>query len=448
MTQKWSKVGITATVAVTVAVLIVVSIGVSDIFKDKAPSLVLEVPDECERGERGVSCGWSIKNNETEAVEEAYSLVRMRLLSEPIFVILFSTSGYDSEQVLSAVRNLCCDAQVYGGTSSTAVLTKSGFHAGEKGSLALLAVASKDITFSVAGVSIDNFTSAREAGKAAILSAINATGRGDSPKLILLTTAQGEEEEVLAGIEEVIGKEVPVIGGSAAKQFANELVFSNGISLAVIYTDLKVGFMSEMAYMRTEARGRITKVEEKKIIKEIDNRPAADVYNTWTGGIVSEELVTCGTISAKTVFYPLAKVLKADGKKHYRAFLPLAISASDRTLTVSANVKEGDEVVLMFGDWERLLDMALLTPTKALESEDIQKEEVVFGFYTYCAEAMHAIPEEEHGRIPALVEVAIGDAPFIGSFSFRGYGHFRDAGNFHGQLVNSMVVFGEKEDRQ
>ena len=102
----------------------------------------------------------------------------------------------------------------------------------------------------------------------------------------------------------------------------------------------------------------------------------------------------------------------------------------------------------MFGDWERLVNMALLTPAKALKSEDIRKEEVVFGFYIHCAKALHAIPEEEHGRIPALVRIAIGDAPFIGSFSFHGYGHFRGAGNFHGQLANSMVVFGEKEGKQ
>ena len=159
MTQKWSNMQVAVAVAVVMAVLIVGSIGVSIIFlKDTVPPLVLKVLDESERGEKGVEsvgCGWSIKNNETEAVEEAYSSARMRLQNEPNFIILFSTPGYDSEHVLRAVRNLAPDAQVFGGTSSTAVLTTEGFHAGEgkNGSLALalLAISSKEITFSVAG---------------------------------------------------------------------------------------------------------------------------------------------------------------------------------------------------------------------------------------------------------------------------------------------------------
>ncbi len=401
-----------------------------------------------------VGSGWSDNNEEVEAVEEAISSVKTQLGSEsPEFAILFSTVGYDSDKVLSEVRRLLPSVQIYGGTSCLAVQTEEGFHAGDNGSLALLAVATDNITFGVGGVSIDDFPSAREAGKAAIQAAIDAAGEEGTPKLVLMTGSVGHEEELLAGIEEIIGKDVPVLGGSAGdntitgewKQFANGNVYSNGISLTAIYTDLKVGWAYEAGYLRSENKGTITRAEGR-IIYEMDNQPAAEVYNDWTGGLVTEELETGGSVLSKATFYPLAKIIKKEGNEFTISIHPLSINATDHSLEVFANVEEGDEVLLMHGDWELLLNRALTTPTKALESETLSKEDVSFGIYTYCAGTMLAIPEEERPKMPVLVKTAIGDAPFIGTFTFGEQGHIRGVGNLHGNLVNSMIVFTEKTE--
>jgi hypothetical protein len=420
--------------------------------------LVPEAPEE-KPGEEmliHVGSGWSANNDEVKAVEEAVSSVKTQLEGEsPEFAIFFSTVGYDSDKVLTEVRRLLPDVQIYGGTSCLAVQTKDGFHAGEKGSLALLAVASKNISFGVGGVSIDDFTSAREAGKSAIQAAIDATGKKGTPKLVLITGSVGREEELIAGIEDVIGKDVPVLGGSAGdntitgdwKQFANENVYSNGISLTAIYTDLKIGWAYEAGYLRSENRGTVTRADGR-IIYEIDNRPAAEVYNKWTGGIVvAEELETGGSILSDASYYPLAKIIKNEKKEYTLSIHPLSINATDHSLEVLANIKEGDEVMLMHGDWELLLNRALTTPTKALESENLSKEDVSFGIYTYCAGSVLAIPEEERPKMPVLVKTAIEDAPFIGTFTFGEQGHIRGVGNLHGNLVNSMILFTEKTER-
>ena len=194
-----------------------------------------------------------------------------------------------------------------------------------------------------------------------------------------------------------------MLGGSAGdndisgewKQFANENVYSNGISLTAIYTDLKIGWAYEAGYLRSENRGTITKAEGRTIY-EIDNLPAAEVYNDWTGGtVVADELETGGSILSDTSYYPLAKIIKNEEKEYTLSILPLSINATDHSLVVFANIEEGDKVMLMHGDWELLLNRALTTPTKALESENLPKEDVSFCIYTYCAGSMLAIPEEE-----------------------------------------------------
>ena len=451
---KWEKIGISV---VVVGVILLAAFGHGCIEKE-GEVLVPEAPEE-KPGEEmlmsSVGYGWSVNDAETIAVAEAVSSVRAQLGDKsPEVAILFSTVGYDSDTVLRELRRLLPGVQVYGGTSCLAVQTRDGFHTGAKGSLALLAVAAEDITFGVGGVSIDDFSSAKEAGKAAIQAAIDAAGEEGTPKIVLMTGSVGHEEELLAGVEEVIGKDVPVLGGSAGdntitgewKQFANEHVYSNGISLAVIYTDLKVGWAYEAGYILSASRGTITSAEGRTIY-EIDNRPAAVVYDEWTGGtVVTEELETGGSILSKASYYPLAKVIKQEGKEYSLSVHPLSINVTDHSLEVFANVEEGDEVMLMHGDWELLLNRALTTPTKAVESENLSKEDITFGIYSYCAGSMLAIPEDERQKMPVLVQTAIGDAPFIGTFTFGEQGHIRGVGNLHGNLVNSMIVFTEKTE--
>jgi hypothetical protein len=210
-----------------------------------------------------VGYGWSVENDVKKAVAEAVSMMNELMTgTPPDWVALFSTIGYDSEEVLEEVMSLLGDdVKIYGGTSCLGVMTKDGLHIGEVGSLAILGVTSPRIHFGVSGVSIEETASAREQGRKAILEAISDAGRTaeDPPQIVLITGNPGEEEEVLKGIEEVIGKDVPVIGGSSAdneiigewKQYANDRVYGKGVALTVIYTDLKLGWAYEMGYLRT-----------------------------------------------------------------------------------------------------------------------------------------------------------------------------------------------------
>lgn len=444
------------TVAYVVAVcVVVVGIGIwmSYYISTKTGEVILPKP-RAEKPPKAeavtVGYGWSIKSNERDAVAEAISKVKTQLGDKsPEYALLFCTVDYDEEKVLNEVRKLLgSDTQIYGGTSCLAVQTKDGFHVGEHGSLSLLAVSCENIAFGVGGVSIDDFSSPRAAGKAAIQAAMDASGEKGLPKLVLVTGSVGVEEDLLKGIEDVIGSNIPVIGGSAAdndisgewKQFANDKVYSNGVSLTAIYTNLKIGWAFEHGYLKTENRGMITKAEGR-VIYEIGGQPAAEVYNNWTGGLVSEELTRGGSVLTKTTFYPLAKVIKEGTTEYTISIHPLSVNASDHSLTVFANIEDGDEVLLMHGDWELLLNRALTTPTKALENGSLSGEDVSFGIYTYCAGTMLAIPETERPKMPSLVRSVIGDAPFIGTFTFGEQGYIKEIGNIHSNLANSMIIF-------
>ncbi len=404
-----------------------------------------------------VGSGWSINDDAVTAVNEAASLVTNKLGEKtPEYVILFSTVGYDLEIVLSEINKLFPDAQIYGGTSCSAVITEDGYHAGDVGSLALLGVSSENISFGVGGADIDEEESARAAGEQAIKDAIINAGReGETPTVVLITAAVGYEEGILLGIEDVIGKDVPIMGGSAGdnkilgywRQFANDKVYINGTSLTAVFTDLKVGSAFEAGYNVTTNEGNITRAEGR-IIYEIDNQPAAEVYNNWTDGeIIGDSIeLSEGEVSvlAESTFRPLAKIFTSPDESVYHLSIhPLSVNLSDKRLTVFANVEEGERIQLMEGDSDMILNRAHRTPNKALIDGGIEKGKGAFGIYTFCAGTMLGIEESDRPMIPLLVEGAIG-VPFIGTFTFGEQGHISEIGNKHGNLVNSMVIIGEE----
>jgi hypothetical protein len=103
-------------------------------------------------------------------------------------------------------------------------------------------------------------------------------------------------------------------------------------------------------------------------------------------------------------------------------------------------MKDGDEIVLLHGDWDILLNRFRTTPAKALEEFKIKKGKALFALYTYCAGTMLAIPKEERPKMPLLVKEVIGDIPFIGTFTFGEQGFVPGIGNHHGNLVNSIIL--------
>jgi len=419
---------------------------------NKEQPIEIKPPEILERKKEIAAYGWSIKNDEIQAVREAISMIREKLKKSPDFAFLFSSVGYDEKKLLQETRRLLPGTKIYGGTSCLGPMTKDGFHIGEKASLAIMGVSSKEIIWGVGGADLDKL-SPQEAGKTAVLAAIENAGKEktEKPSIIFITASPGKEETILEGIEEIVGKDVPIFGGSSGdntitgewRQFVNENVYSNGLSLAVVYTNLKISYFYEAGYPVTEKKGIITKAKER-VIYEIDGRPAAEVYNEWTGGVFDKYLKEPGKIwgiLSESTFYPLAKVLRVPGKEpFYLTIHPLDIRL-DHSLGVFAEVTNGDEIALLHGNWEILLNRFRTTPMKALEKYNLKKDEGLFAVYTYCAGTMLAIPEKERPKMPLLVKEAVGEVPFIGTFTFGEQGYVPAIGNHHGNLVNSIVIF-------
>ena len=423
-----------------------------------------------------VGTGWSAKENPEEAVKEAVEMALERKQDEiPHFAILFASSGSDMESIFTTANKLFKNkTKIYGGTSdSRAVMTNKGFAKATerayeyarmegKRSLAIMTVTSKDIIFGVGSADFTAYPSVQEASKAALLNAIKNAGKSSTqfPQAILVTPGRGLEEEAVEGIEKVVGKNTPILGGTpGGPTFAvfgeNNKVYSKGVSLAVIYTKFTVGYTFEGGFdIKDPNAGIVTKVDGQNIV-EIDNRPALDVYDEWLGGEITrlcKETPKFDLVRALLTLHPLYRKFSAPDGTVYSLFShpwPKDKLLVERDVSTSTKIKVGERIYLSHGTWETLMNRVGNLPKKAKIQGKINiNTKPIFGVGYICAGVLGTIPETERDKMPLIINYANNYAPFIAPFTWGEQGHFPGVGNKHGNLLTSFLVITDKGQKE
>lgn len=101
----------------------------------------------------------------------------------------------------------------------------------------------------------------------------------------LTRDAPGREDEVIEGIRDAAGEQVPVVGGTAGDdlatvethQFANGVARPASVVVSAISSTLRAGFSFGNGFRRTEKRCRVTKSSGYRV-EELDNRSALERY--------------------------------------------------------------------------------------------------------------------------------------------------------------------------
>jgi hypothetical protein len=298
--------------------------------------------------------------------------------------------------------------------------------------------------------------SVKEAGRAAIERALASAGKtaADRPRVILIGPTIGEEEELLLGMEQVVGKEAVILGGTLggpkAAALDQDRVYEKGVCVAVIYTDLPLGWTFEGGFDVTDPHtGIVTKIEGHAIA-EIDGRPALDVYDEWLGGRISKlvEEQAPDRVRDLLCLCPIYRKLTSPSGEDYSLFShpwPRESAPRDKAIMTSTNVGAGERIYLSRGTWETLLNRIGNLPRNAkLRGEIGVGARPLLGIGTICGGVLGVIPETERAKMPPLINYANNGAPFIANFTWGEQGHFPGLGNRHGNLTSGFLVIGTK----
>ncbi len=389
----------------------------------------------------------SNQRDTTAAFHEAFDAVSSELGTTPSLLVAYVTSSHDPEQIVAAARSRAPGVPLHGATSCQGVITHQGHFGAEGLGLGLLAIADPRGRYGVGSAPLE--TDPRSAGRQALLAALARAGRpGEAPNLVWLSTAPGSEERVLDGMHEVFGRNVPIIGGSAAddtisgtwRQFTDASVHREAVVATVMFPGSWLGYAYRSGYTPTTHSGRVTRAEGRTVFT-IEGKPAAHVYDQWTDGVLGWEPGQKRAVLGTTILLPLGRVTDTvQGVPYFLLAHPHAAN-EDGSLAFLADMREGEELHLMRGSCEALLQRAGRVAEAAIQSADGAGRSISGALIVYCAGSMLAIRPDLEQVVEGL-RSSLGARPFLGTFSFGEQGCFRPGGNRHGNLMVSAVVFG------
>lgn len=355
-------------------------------------------------------------------------------------LIIFNSSDYDQNQFLAGAKSAAGETPIIGTTSFLGVLTPDGFISGEHGYSCAMSLYDESLKISVAGA--ERGSDPIEAGREAAKKALAKAGTKTAPAFFCMFATPGEDESYLRGIQDVIGR-VPMFGGGSAdnkvvgnfSQYIDDLFIPNGVVVAFFYTDKKFASEYTGGFRFTGKSGVMTKVENKRIIKEIDNRPALEVYAEWRGMTpqqVNDELkgTNLGAVSVNGTIGFVANEDEMTWIRHP------TFGGDDLSMTVGHNVYEHTAISLMEATNDELVDAVPETVEKAKEKLAAEMGALIA---IHCGGRAGFI-FDRMDEVCSKIKDVVGDTPFIGLSAFGEYGYGRWTKNGCGGLMLNMFM--------
>ncbi|MBN9600773.1 MAG: FIST C-terminal domain-containing protein [Afipia sp.] len=377
----------------------------------------------------------------------------------PNLVCAFYDCDHDDSAILDFLRGNFSDSAILGGTSCAGIMTETGL--GGAGSIGLLLIEDSDGDYGTASIRLEG--NVADCAERALHAALDNAGcPGELPELIWIYQTPGQEESVIEGLRRVVGDRCPIIGGSSAdnevagkwRQINQDGVMQDGLVVGVLFSSGGIGFMFQGGYEPSGESGIVTRVVYDSVgtsgivtkscgrqIVEIDGRPAAEVYNQWIGGSLSEKVKAGGNILIDTTMHPLGvDAGKIEGITHYLLVHPEKI-LDNGVLSTFADIEEGTRLYSMRGERARLVDRAGKVASAAAATLSGGLSNLAGGLVVYCAGCMLAVGDSMP-KVSQAVSSSFGGMPFLGCFTFGEQGAILNR-NAHGNLMISAIAFGK-----
>lgn len=379
-----------------------------------------------------------------KATQEAYAELIEQLGAPPSWMAVYCTSVHDGQTIVDTLAEVAPGVRYAGGTSCMGVMTEQGYFSDNGWAFGIFGVLDPEGQYAVAAV--EDINSRNQGAKAA--AEIRKLLGEASPTLLWMCSAPGNEESIIYGIESAFDRFSlpPIVGGSSGDntiagewfQMADGKVLSNGVVLSAMVPSRPVRMAFESSYDPTDHFGYATKTNGR-VLHAINGRPAAEVYNEWTNGAISN-FMQGGNILMTTTLYPLGReVVWSRGSVHYQPSHPAEVLA-DGALLMFSDISLGEKLVLLNNSKSNMVNGIDRVTSRALYNIDDPEHQVAGAMVVYCAGCMMAVQDKMH-ILAANFAQGLSARPFMGLFSFGEQGCAIANENSHANLTMSMIVF-------
>jgi len=361
--------------------------------------------------------------------------LREELDASPDLVILFATSHLDPEEVLAGVRSgLDPKTKVIGCSSNAEINSEEALTHSVTAMGCVLDRVTCDL-FKLDSVGASSLAAGEQLGRQIA---------PHEPKIVIIfpdgmTT---NTSELIVGLQSVLGADVPIVGGVAAEhlvferthEFFGDEVLCGGVVALALSGPLTVATAAMAGFQPVSGPRTCTRVEDNKLILELDGSPALEIYKSFLGDDVN--YATAG------IEFPLALITKetddymtSDESEHVIRVVRMLVEERGGLLC-GGDVPQGSIVRMTRAVRGDLLRAAVLAVEKAKEQVPDPRIALVFD----CAGRKMILGARYNEEIKAVFAALEPRPATIGFYTYGEISPSSDSNMYHDETFTVVLL--------
>ncbi len=389
--------------------------------------------------------------------------LKNKIGESPNLTILFASSEYSQKELVDKFKE-GLGGKLFG-CSTAGEISSTGFHTE---SIVALSIKAPKTVFNV-NTEIGRFVSnGEDTGKKVAekafqelksgmdlyflkfnnASAIEALRHFPFYMLIASDGLAGNEEEVLKGISKATLNRIQAVGGSAGDDlkfketfvYSDKGVSSDAVSIAALYTILKVGVGIKMGFYPASLSEKYGVVTEngktERIVKTINGKPARDVYMKWVEKNSIEDANKSFAENPMGIVEPSTKIWKVRSPAKF---------LEDGSILFYSNVSpKGIGIGLLASDKQSHVNAIREAVKEAIDrAGNPNKIYAVIIFDCILRGILSDIYNTKNEEIEEVKKIVGEDVPIIGFLTYGEFGNTDIEPLWHHNQTVTVMIIGE-----
>jgi hypothetical protein len=249
--------------------------------------------------------------------------------------------------------------------------------------------------------------------------------RKSGPKqayMIFSDSMAGNSADILRGSQEMLGTSLSIIGGGACSksclqqtyQYADTEIKTDSVAGVLISGNIRLGVGKSNGWQPIGKPHKVT-MAKSNTIKEIDKKTAVQIYEEYFeksfDELENEEMCKLG------INYPIG-IRQMGENKEYLTRVPMAME-EDGSLVLNGDIQEGENISLMIGDKDLVLESAKKAALEAVNS--IKGAKINFAVIFSDIGRLLLLRNNAYKEIEIVKEAIGRNIPILGCYTFGEY---------------------------
>lgn len=381
----------------------------------------------------------------SEAVKEALDKASIKSAD---FLFVFAAPKFDQQAMLDGITAVS-DAPMIGGSTAGEIST----YGYTQNSVVVMAIASKDITFS-SGLGESIGKSEIKAGEQVAKMALERGKNSKEKKSFVMVPdgLAGDGTPIIKGVQNVLGEDFEIVGGALGDedkfekthQYFNGKVYEGCVPGVLVSGDFVTSTGIRAGWESVGNRMKCTKAEGN-VVYELDGKPALATYKQYLGPERSAKLPG---IALEYPFGMIDEKATIEGKEYFQLRAPLSVDKEKNSISFAAAIPVGKDVTITAASRESIIAGSETAAKQALDTLDGAKPLLIIDFD--CIGRKLVLGPRAQEEIEAVRKVLGKDVPIIGFFTYGEIGPIDKrvdklrGTRFHNQTTVLWVVGGKQ----